>query len=185
MRVMPTELPGVLVIEPAVLHDARGFFLETYHAQKYAEAGMTLPFLQDNHSHSNARTLRGLHAQVGPHAQGKLVRALQGEIFDVAVDIARGSPTFRRWVGVRLSSANFQQLWVPPGFLHGFCVLSEFAEVAYKCTAPWDPHGEIAVRWNDPDLAIAWPLDEPVLSARDAAAPRLAEIWDRLPLSRT
>lgn len=184
MRVLPMELPGVLVIEPAVHRDARGFFLETYHAQKYADAGIAQPFVQDNHSGSGARTLRGLHAQVAPHAQGKLVRVLRGEIFDVAVDIRRDSPTFRRWAGVRLSSENFLQLWVPPGFLHGFCVLGEAAEIAYKCTAPWDPACEITVRWDDPDLAIEWPLAEPILSARDAAAPPLAAVWDRLPPMR-
>jgi dTDP-4-dehydrorhamnose 3,5-epimerase len=184
MRVAPTALAGVLVIEPEVHRDGRGFFLETYHAQKYREAGIALPFVQDNHSGSGARTLRGLHAQVAPHAQGKLVRALHGEIFDVAVDIQPDSPTFRRWAGVRLSGENFRQLWVPPGFLHGFCVLSESAEIAYKCTAPWDPACEIAVRWDDPDLAIEWPLDAPILSTRDAAAPRLIDVWDRLPSGR-
>jgi len=181
MRVLPTELPGVLLIEPVVHRDDRGFFLETYHAQKYREAGITLPFVQDNHSRSGAGTLRGLHAQLGRRPQGKLVRTLQGEIFDVAVDARRGSPTFRRWVGVRLSGDDFRQLWVPPGFLHGFCVLSASAEVAYKCTEPWDPSAEISVRWDDPELAITWPLTAPVLSAKDAAAPRLAELYNLLP----
>lgn len=183
VRVLQTELPGVLVIEPTVHRDARGFFLETYHAEKYRAAGITAPFVQDNHSRSGAGTLRGLHAQLGEQAQGKLVRVLQGEVYDVAVDITRGSPTFRRSVGVRLSSADFRQLWVPPGFLHGFCVLSDIAEIAYKCTAPWAPAAEIAVCWNDPDLAIPWPIAEPILSARDAAAPRLRDVWDRLPLA--
>lgn len=181
MRVVPTALPGVLVIEPDVRRDARGWFLESYSVQKYRDAGITSPFVQDNHSRSSARTLRGLHAQLAPHAQGKLVRALHGEIFDVAVDIRRGSSTFGRWTGIRLSSGNFLQLWVPPGFLHGFCVLGEAAEIAYKCTAAWDPECEITVRWDDPDLAIEWPLADPILSGRDAAAPRLAGVWDRLP----
>ena len=181
MHVVPTALPGVLVIEPVVHRDARGFFLETYHTEKYREAGIALPFVQDNHSRSGARALRGLHAQLGQRPQGKLVRALQGAIFDVAVDVRRGSPTFRRWVGVRLSADDFRQLYVPPGFLHGFCVLSESADVAYTCTEAWSPADEISGRWDDPDLAIEWPIADPVLSARDAAAPRLAEQLGRLP----
>ncbi len=181
MRTLPTALPGVLVVEPVVHRDARGLMLETYHAQKYRDAGIRAPFVQDNQSRSVARALRGLHAQVGRRPQGKLVRAVQGEIFDVAVDVRRGSPTFRRWVGVRLSGDNFRQLWVPPGFLHGFCTLSESAEVAYKCTEPWDPAEEISVRWDDPDLGIDWPLTAPVLSAKDATAPVLSEVFDRLP----
>jgi len=134
MRALPTALPGVLVVEPEVYRDGRGLFLETYHADKYAAVGIALPFVQDNYSSSGARTLRGLHAQVGRHPQGKLVYALRGEIFDVAVDVRRGSPTFRRWVGVKLTGDDFRQLYVPPGFLHGFCVLGAAAEVAYKCT---------------------------------------------------
>jgi dTDP-4-dehydrorhamnose 3,5-epimerase len=184
MRAVPTALAGVLVIEPVVHRDARGFLLETYHAQKYRAAGIAAPFVQDNHSRSAARTLRGLHAQVGAHPQGKLVRTLQGEIFDVAVDVRRGSPSFAHWVGVRLSSEDFRQLWVPPGFLHGFCVLGDTAEVAYKCTEPWDAGAEISVRWDDPAIGIDWPVADPILSARDAAAPRLAEIMDRLPQYR-
>ena len=181
MRALPTALPDVLLIEPVVHRDARGFLLETYHAEKYRDAGIAAPFVQDNQSRSAAWTLRGLHAQLGRRPQGKLVRALQGEIFDVAVDVRRGSPTFRAWVGVTLSADTFRQLWVPPGFLHGFCVLSESAEVAYKCTEPWDPAEEISVRWDDPGLAIDWPVRDPVLSAKDAAAPRLDEVLDRLP----
>jgi len=181
VRALPTALPDVLVIEPVVHRDARGFLVETYHADKYRAVGIAQPFVQDNQSRSAQRTLRGLHAQVGRRLQGKLVRALQGEIFDVAVDVRRGSPTFRRWVGVRLSADNFHQLWVPPGFLHGFCVLSECAEVAYKCTEPWEPAEEIAVRWDDPELAIEWPIRDPILSAKDAAAPHLGDVLDRLP----
>lgn len=176
MQVLATELPGVLLVEPTVFRDDRGFFLETYHSRKYAEAGIGAEFVQDNHSRSVARTLRGLHAQLR-NPQGKLVRAVEGEIWDVAVDIRPGSPTYRRWVGVVLSADNFRQLWIPPGFAHGFCVLSEQAQVEYKCTTLYDRNDEICVAWDDPDLAIAWPLDgEPLLSEKDRRAPRLAEL---------
>jgi len=180
MRVRETELPGVLVIEPAVHRDPRGFFLETYHAEKYREAGIALPFVQDNHSRSAPGILRGLHAQLG-EPLGKLVRCVRGAIFDVAVDVRRGSPHFRRWVGVTLSAESCHQLWVPPGFLHGFCVTEGPAEVEYKCTALWNPAEEITVRWNDPDIAIGWPITDPQLSDKDGAAPLLTEIYDRLP----
>jgi dTDP-4-dehydrorhamnose 3,5-epimerase len=179
MRVVPTELPGVLLVEPTVHRDDRGFFLETYHQAKYAAAGLDVTFVQDNHSRSVARTLRGLHAQLR-RPQGKLVRAVEGEIWDVAVDIRPQSPSYRRWVGAVLSADNFRQLWVPPGFAHGFCVLSPYAQVEYKCTTLYDREDEIAVAWNDPELAIAWPLDEPLLSAKDRGAPRLAELEPRL-----
>lgn len=181
MKFLPTELPGVVVIEPDVHRDGRGFFLESYHARKYAEGGIPGPFVQDNHSFSQRGTLRGLHAQQR-RPQGKLVRAVLGEMFDVAVDIRRGSPTFGRWVGVVLSGDNFRQLYLPPGFAHGFCVLSDFAHAEYKCTDLYDAGDELAVAWNDPDLAIAWPLREPVVSAKDAAAPRLHELLERLPV---
>lgn len=180
MQVRPTELPGVLVIQPAVHRDARGFFLETYHAGKYRDAGIGMPFVQDNHSRSAPGILRGLHAQLG-EPLGKLVRCVRGAIFDVAVDVRRGSPHFGRWIGVTLSEENCQQLWVPPDFLHGFCVVAGPAEVEYKCTALWNPAQEIAVRWNDPQLAIAWPIAAPQLSDKDAAAPLLADLVDRLP----
>jgi len=180
MRFLPTELPGVLLIEPDVHGDARGFFLETWHERKYAEAGIHGPFVQDNHSFSTRGTLRGLHAQ-HLHPQGKLVRAVEGEMFDVAVDIRRGSPTFSRWVGFVLSGENFRQLWIPPGFAHGFCVLSERVHVEYKCTDFYDAEDELVVAWNDPDIGIEWPIPAPALSAKDARAPRLAEIADRLP----
>jgi dTDP-4-dehydrorhamnose 3,5-epimerase len=183
MRFLPTELPGVIVVEPDVHRDARGFFLETYHAAKYHGGGLDRPFVQDNHSHSVCRTLRGLHAQCR-RPQGKLVRVVHGEIFDVAVDIRRGSPTFGRWVGVTLSGENFRQLYVPPGFAHGFCVLSETADVIYKCTALYDAADEITVRWNDADVAVRWPVEEPIVSARDGAAKRLAELADLLPVYR-
>jgi dTDP-4-dehydrorhamnose 3,5-epimerase len=181
MRVLLTDLPGVLVVEPVVHRDARGAFVETYHTERYRAAGITPTFVQDNTSRSIARTLRGLHAQLGARPQGKLVRAVHGAVFDVAVDVHRGAPTFGRWVGIELSADNCRQLYVPPGFLHGFCVLSESAEIAYKCTEHWDPTAEITVRWDDPDLAIRWPISEPIVSPKDGAAPRLAELLDRLP----
>ena len=180
MRVLPTELPGVLIVEPDVHRDARGFFLETFHERKYAEAGITARFVQHNHSHSGRHTLRGLHAQLR-RPQGKLVRAIMGEMFDVAVDIRRRSPTFGRWVGVTLSGDNFRQLWIPPGFVHGFCVLSERLHVDYKCTDFYDGSDELAVAWNDPDIGIEWPVEAPVLSEKDRAALRLAEQLEKLP----
>jgi dTDP-4-dehydrorhamnose 3,5-epimerase len=179
MEILPTDLPGVLLVEPTVHRDDRGFFLETYHQGKYAGAGLDVTFVQDNHSRSVARTLRGLHAQLR-RPQGKLVRAVEGEIWDVAVDIRPDSGTYGRWVGALLSADNFRQLWVPPGFAHGFCVLSPHAQVEYKCTTLYDREDEIAVAWDDPELAIAWPVEEPLLSARDRAAPRLAELAPRL-----
>lgn len=179
MKVTETELPGVLLVEPTVHRDERGFFLETYHRAKYADGGIDAVFVQDNHSRSEKGILRGLHAQ-GRRPQGKLVRAVEGAIFDVAVDIRRGSPTYAKWVGVVLSAENFHQLWVPPGFAHGFCVLTESAQVEYKCTELYDPQDEIAVAWDDPEIAIAWPVGEPLLSGKDRAAPRLAEI-EKLP----
>jgi dTDP-4-dehydrorhamnose 3,5-epimerase len=181
VKAIPTELPGVVVIEPTVHRDPRGFFLETYHQRKYADLGVAGPLVQDNHSNSVKGTLRGLHAQL-QRPQGKLVRAVHGEMFDVAVDIRRGSPTFGRWVGAVLSGENFRQLWIPPGFAHGFCVLSERVDVEYKCSDFYDPRDEVTVLWSDPEIGIAWPIREPILSAKDAAAPRLAEIRDRLPV---
>jgi len=181
MKFQPTAIPGVLLIEPDVHRDDRGFFLETYHRDKYRQGGLDAEFVQDNHSRSVAGTLRGLHAQL-KRPQGKLVRAVRGEIFDVAVDIRRGSPTFGHWVGERLSDDNFRQLWLPPGFAHGFCVLSEIAEVEYKCTTLFDRDDEIALAWDDPDLAIDWPISTPSLSAKDRAASRLAEAAERLPV---
>ncbi len=178
MKVCSTALPEVLVVEPEVFQDKRGFFLETYHARKYAEMGIPAVFVQDNHSRSQHNTLRGLHAQ-GRHPQGKLVRVIQGEIFDVAVDIRPVSATFGRWVGVWLSAQNFRQVYVPPGFAHGFCVLSESAEVVYKCTDFHDPADEIGIVWNDPEIGIAWPVAEPILSDKDRRAPRLAEVVKR------
>ena len=174
MRVTETDLPGVLLIEPQVHDDSRGFFVETYNEKRYREYGIEATFLQDNHSQSRRGTLRGLHAQAGT-PQGKLVRVSDGEIFDVAVDIRPKSPTFGRWVGVYLSAENFMQCYVPEGFAHGFCVISEVAEVQYKCTGYYDPDSEITVAWNDPELAINWPVEEPILSAKDARARALRE----------
>jgi dTDP-4-dehydrorhamnose 3,5-epimerase len=179
MRIVQTDLPGVLLIEPDVFRDARGHFLETFHERKYREAGLPHAFVQDNLSRSVRGTLRGLHSQLRK-PQGKLVRAVQGEIFDVAVDLRPGSPTFGKWTGLRLSSDDFRQIFVPPGFAHGFCVLSEFAEVAYKCTTFYDRADEIGLRWNDPAVGIAWPLKDPLLSEKDAALPTLAELGQQL-----
>jgi dTDP-4-dehydrorhamnose 3,5-epimerase len=180
MRLIQTELPGVVLVEPVVHRDPRGFFLEVYHAERFREIGLGVPFVQDNHSRSGARTLRGLHLQLR-EPQGKLVRVTSGEIFDVAVDVRRGSPTFKRWVAVRLSAANFLQCYIPPGFAHGFYVIGDHAEVEYKCTAPYNRLSEIGIAWNDPDLAIDWPDRDPVLSPKDAALPALAAVIDRLP----
>ncbi len=176
MEFHETPLAGVLLIEPDVFRDHRGFFLETYNEDKYGRGGLGARFVQDNHSKSRRGTLRGLHAQLR-RPQGKLVRVIEGEIFDVAVDIRRGSPTFGRWFGEVLSAENFRQLYVPPDFAHGFYVLSEIAQVEYKCTDFYDPGGELSVLWNDPGIGIDWRLDaEPVLSDKDAAALPLAEI---------
>jgi len=180
MRVIETELPGVVVIEPEVHKDERGFFLETFHGERYRRHGLPEVFVQDNHSRSVRGTLRGLHAQLR-RPQGKLVRVVAGEVWDVAVDIRVGSPTFRRWVAVVLSAGNFRELYVPPGFAHGFCVLSEVAEVEYKCTDYYDPEGELRLAWNDPELAIPWPVRDPILSAKDRAARTLRELHSVLP----
>lgn len=178
MKTTATELPEVLLIHPDVHRDERGFFLETYHAARYAGAGIEAPMVQDNHSRSARGTLRGLHAQVA-RPQGKLIRVTQGEVFDVAVDIRAGSPTFGRHVGVRLSAEGFEQLWIPEGFAHGFCVLSETAELQYKCTGFYDPSSEITIAWDDPDIAIRWPVDAPLLSAKDRSGTRLRDFATR------
>ena len=170
-----------MVVEPDVYRDARGFFLETYHAHKYQEGGISATFVQDNHSQSSYGTIRGLHAQRS-RPQGKLIRTLEGEIFDVAVDIRRGSPTFTRWISVVLSADNFRQLYIPPGFAHGFAVLSPHAQIVYKCTDFYDPTDEVSVAWNDPDVGVEWPFQQPVLSDKDRAAPRLLSIEELLPV---
>ena len=179
MEFVPLELPEIILVKPDVYGDARGFFLETYHAQKYRDGGIPEPFVQDNHSFSVHGTLRGLHAQLH-QPQGKLVRAIVGEIFDVAVDARPKSPSFGKWVSAVLSSENHHQLYVPPGFVHGFVVLSETAHVQYKCTDFYKKEDEIGVLWNDPDLKIDWPIAEPLLNDRDRSFPRLAEIVHRL-----
>ena len=179
MKFLPTELPGVIVVEPDVHRDTRGFFLETFHQRKYHEGGIEGPFVQDNHSHSVRGTLRGLHAQVA-RPQGKLVRAVAGEMFDVAVDIRPDSPTFGRWVGVSLSGENFRQLYIPAGFAHGFCVLSPTVDVEYKCTDFYDPVDEVTIAWDDPAIGIRWPVTDPTVSPKDSRAPRLAAIVERL-----
>lgn len=175
VRFTETSLPGVLIIEPQVFHDDRGFFLETYHHGKYAEGAIDRAFVQDNHSHSQCGTLRGLHYQLG-HAQGKLVYVVTGEIFDVAVDIRKGSPSFGQWVGVTLSAENKHQLYVPEGFAHGFCVLSETADVFYKCTDVYSPEDEGGILWADPDIGIDWPVETPILSEKDGRYPKLSEV---------
>jgi len=178
MNVIETKLPGVLIIEPKVFGDARGFFLETFHKQRYADIGIPgegLEFVQDNHSRSSRGVLRGLHFQL-KQPQGKLVSAGTGVVFDVAVDINPKSLTYKRWVGVELSEENHRQLWISPGYAHGFCVLSDIADFQYKCTNFYNPQDEGGIAWNDPDLAIAWPISEPLVSAKDSFLPTLEEI---------
>jgi dTDP-4-dehydrorhamnose 3,5-epimerase len=177
VNVTPTSIPDVLLIEPVVRTDDRGFFLESWHSGRYAEAGIHLPFVQDNHSRSVRGTLRGLHYQI-EQAQGKLVRVVTGTVLDVAVDLRRGSRSFGSWVGAELSDLNHRQLWIPPGFAHGFYVLSEQADLVYKCTAFYAPEHERTLRWDDPEVGIGWPLMgsvPPLLSAKDAAGLPLRE----------
>ena len=174
-QVHTTSLPGVLLIEPQVHRDERGFFVESYSARTLAAAGITTEFVQDNHSRSVRNTLRGLHYQAGV-GQVKLVRVIAGEIFDVAVDVRWGSPTFGQWYGTVLSADNFRQLYIPVGFAHGFCVLSESADLAYKCSSYYAPSEERGIAWNDPAIAIDWPVQEPLLSPRDQRHPGLPDI---------
>jgi dTDP-4-dehydrorhamnose 3,5-epimerase len=169
VKFLPTELPEVIVIEPDLYRDARGFFFETYHARKYREGGIAATFVQDNHSRSSRCTVRGLHAQL-ERPQGKLVRVLHGEVFDVAVDIRQ------------LSAENLRQCYIPAGFAHGFCVVSDHAEFEYKCTDYYDPASELRILWNDPAIGIAWPVREPILSDKDRAGQRVADLMERLPL---
>ncbi len=173
MNVDTTSLPGVLVVTPRVFGDARGFFLETFSAAKYADAGIPGPFVQDNWSRSAKGILRGLHFQ-NPNAQGKLVSVVRGAVFDVAVDVRVGSPYFGKWFGLELSEANKKQLWVPPGFAHGFCSLSDDTDFVYKCTGLYSPPDESSVLWNDPAIGIDWPVTAPKLSKKDLEAPTLA-----------
>ena len=177
MEFQETRLPGVILITPTVFPDERGFFMETWQQQRFSEAGIDAQFVQDNFSRSTRGTLRGLHYQIA-HSQGKLLRVVRGEVFDVAVDLRRSSPTFAQWFGVILSAGNKQSLWIPPEFGHGFLVLSDEAEFEYKCTDFYAPEHERAIRWDDPDIAISWPLDtlgQPLLSAKDSAAPSLKD----------
>ena len=182
MKFTRLTIPDVILVEPDVFGDDRGFFLESWHRGKYKQGGIDFDFVQDNHSRSKQYILRGLHYQI-KYPQGKLVRVVKGEVFDVAVDIRRSSPSFGQWVGACLSEDNKKMLWVPPGFAHGFLVTSESADLCYKCTDFYAPEYDRSIRWDDPDLAIEWPLPEgvkPVLSEKDAAAPgfREAEVYE-------
>ena len=172
MRVIPTAIPEVRVIEPAVFKDERGFFMETYHEKRYREMGIAVAFVQDNLAFSVKGTLRGLHYQ-HPNAQAKLVQAIQGEIFDVAVDIRRDSATFGKWVGEILSGTNKKQFFIPAGFAHGYCVMSDTALVTYKCSTAYSPGDEKGVLWSDPDLKIEWPIKDPLVSEKDKNLPKL------------
>lgn len=175
MKVEQTKLDGVLLVTPQVFGDDRGFFMETYNREKAIEHGLPAEFVQDNHSKSTKGVLRGLHYQ-SPQWQGKLIRTVQGEIYDVAVDIRAGSATFGEWVGVYLNDENKQQLYVPEGFAHGFLVTSDSAEVIYKCTTLYAPEQEAGVRWNDPDIGVKWPIEEPLLSAKDQTSQLLRDL---------
>ena len=175
MNVIETDLPGVLIIEPKVFPDARGFFVETYNKDRYVSNGILPEFVQDNLSFSTRGVLRGLHYQ-NPHAQGKLVFVLQGEVWDVAVDVRRDSAHFGQWTAVTLSSDNKKQFYIPPGFAHGFCVLSETALFTYKCTDFYHPECDGGVRWDDPTIGIEWPIKDPILSAKDRALPLLEDL---------
>lgn len=182
MKVIETRLPGAVVIEPRVFADARGFFYESYNQATYREAGITADFVQSNVSRSSRGVLRGLHYQ-WPNPQGKLISVLEGEVYDVVVDIRRGSPTFGQSVGVMLTAENKRHFWIPEGFAHGFCVVSEFATFSYQCTALYDARADAGIRWNDAELGIDWPVGEPLLSGKDAKAPLLKEVApDRLPV---
>ena len=178
MKVTETELPGVLLIEPKVFGDERGFFIESFQAERYREAGIELPFVQDNHSRSQRGVLRGLHFQK-TRPQGKLVRVSRGAVYDVAVDINPDSPTCGRFVGVELNDENHRQLWIPPGYAHGFCVLSDIADFEYKCTDLYFPQDEGGLLWNDPEVAVPWPVEQPTLSAKDQLNPTLRQLLGR------
>jgi dTDP-4-dehydrorhamnose 3,5-epimerase len=180
MKIHPTEIPNVVVLEPKVFEDQRGFFMEIYRKSLFRELGVDVDFVQDNHSRSVKNTLRGLHYQIH-NPQGKLVRVIRGEVFDVAVDLRRASPTFGRWVGVTLSEQNRLQLYVPPGLAHGFCVTSDVAEFAYKCSDYWHPEHERTLLWNDPHVGVKWPTCEPILSEKD----RRGLPWSEIPVYET
>jgi dTDP-4-dehydrorhamnose 3,5-epimerase len=178
MKCTETELSGVFLIEPDIFRDERGFFMETYHQKRYSEAGIDRAFVQDNRSHSRRGILRGLHYQL-VHGQDKLISVVMGEIFDVAVDIRLGSPTFGRWVGDYLSAENGRQIFVPKGFAHGFCVLSETADVVYKCTDFYAPGDEYGILWSDPGIGIDWPCEDVVISGKDSRNPELSKVQEK------
>jgi len=169
------KIPEMVLIKPEIFRDERGFFLETYKSSDFIQFGITEKFVQDNHSKSSKHVLRGLHFQNMPKAQGKLVRCTKGKIWDVGVDLRKGSPYYSKWVGIELSDENFYMLYLPPGFAHGFCVLSEEAEVQYKCTEEYSPQYDAGIRWDDPDINIRWPIEKPVLSNKDANLPYLKD----------
>jgi dTDP-4-dehydrorhamnose 3,5-epimerase len=179
LKLLETALPGVFIIEPDIFKDERGFLMETYHQRRYAEGGIDCLFVQDNHSHSHRGVLRGLHYQL-KHSQAKLIYVISGEIFDVAVDIRHGSPTFRKWVGAHLTEENGRQIYIPKGFAHGYCTLSETADVIYKCTDFYTPGDDFGIHWADPDIGIEWPDIKPILSNKDSRNPRLSEIPEDL-----
>lgn len=184
MQIHTTRLDGVIIVEPKVFKDPRGIFLETYQENRYRENGIPCPFVQDNLSYSVKNTLRGLHYQ-HPHGQAKLVNVVKGEVFDVAVDIRKGSPTFGRWVGVTLSSENHRQMFIPEGFAHGFCVLSDHAVFTYKCSEFYYPQAEHGIVWNDPQIGIEWPVASPLLSDKDGQYPHLNDVPEtKLPMFR-
>jgi dTDP-4-dehydrorhamnose 3,5-epimerase len=174
LNFIETSLPGVILIEPKVLADDRGFFLESYHLGRFRENGLDATFVQDNHSRSRRGVLRGLHYQE-PNGQGKLVRCTRGVLFDVAVDIRRGSPAFGKWYSVEISEENKKMLWIPAGFAHGFCALTDEADLLYKCTALYDAKSDRSILWNDPEIGIQWPLADPILSPKDSDAPLLRD----------
>ena len=180
MDVTHTELIDIVLLTPRIWPDQRGFFLESFNSRDYERAGIPTHYVQDNHSRSTHRVLRGLHYQL-EKPQGKLVTVIRGRIFDVAADVRRGSPTFGQWVGVVLDDVRRQSLWIPPGFAHGFCALSEEADVLYKCTDYYDPPGERGICWNDPTLSIHWPIESPILSEKDASYPKLSSESESLP----
>jgi dTDP-4-dehydrorhamnose 3,5-epimerase len=182
LNIKQLKIPGVFLTEPPCFADLRGFFMETFHREKYAAAGLDRDFVQDNHSHSKRGVLRGLHYQL-KQPQGKLIYAVTGTIFDVAVDIRKGSPTFGQWTGAEISAENRRQIYVPEGFAHGFVVLSEFADVIYKCTALYAPGDEYGILWSDPDIGIDWPVENPILSEKDLENPALKKVPEHhLPL---
>ncbi len=172
------EIPEVILIEPKVFKDERGFFMETYKSSEFRAFGIAEDFVQDNHSVSSRNVLRGLHFQKNPHAQGKLLRVVAGEIFDVAVDLRQGSPTFGRWVGADLSAENKKMIYIPVGFAHGMCMLSDTAEVLYKTTAEYSPQDDAGIIWNDPDIGVKWPVKDPIISKKDAVLLRLKDLKD-------